>query len=283
MSQLTHDNFLNWCNSQDRHSLVMGIVNVTPDSFSDGGHYLNSKLAVRHALQLIEDGADILDIGGESSRPGATPLSEQEELDRVLPVIQGIREQNNSIPISIDTYKSVVAKKAINVGATFVNDISGFKMDSNMVSTVAELNVPVVLMHMNGTPQTMQKNLKYDNLIQDITSFFRHQIQKGKDAGISNDKFILDPGIGFGKTIEHNFSLIQHLNEFCNLGYPILVGPSRKTFIGTTLNLPVLERLEGTAAAVSASILNGARILRVHDVKEMKRVVTITEKIRTAA
>ena len=260
----------------------MGIVNVTPDSFSDGGQFRKSDKAVRHALQLIKDGADLLDIGGESSRPGAEPISVEEELNRVLPVIQGVRQHNTHIPISIDTYKSTVARASIEMGATIVNDISGFMMDNDMAKTVADLDVPIIIMHMNGTPQSMQKNITYNNLIEEIISFFQQQIRFGKDAGILDCNFILDPGIGFGKTVDHNYSLIQHLNEFCNLGYPILVGPSRKSFIGSTLNLPVLERIEGTAAAVSASILNGARILRVHDVKEMKRVVTITEKIRTA-
>ncbi len=261
----------------------MGIINVTPDSFSDGGKYFRKNSAVNHAMSLIKDGADILDIGGESSRPGAAPISVKDELNRILPVIKLIRKTDSVVLISIDTTKSVVAKQAVEAGADIVNDISGFSLDKNMPSVVSSLDVPVVLMHMKGTPLTMQKKPHYDNLVGEISSFFLNQINVAKSAGIKTEKIILDPGIGFGKTLDHNFTIIQKLNEFCELGYPVLIGPSRKAFIGSMLGLPSHDRIEGTSAAVSAGILNGARIVRVHDVKEMKRVVTITEKIRTAA
>jgi len=261
----------------------MGIVNVTPDSFSDGGQFYQAESAIDHGLSLIKDGAEILDIGGESTRPGAESISKDEEFNRILPVIKGLRKIDQEILISIDTTKSAVAAKAIEAGADIVNDISGLTFDKRMAKVVSKLDIPVVIMHLNGSPATMQKNPHYENLVGEISSFFLNRINVAKAAGIQSNKIILDPGIGFGKTMVHNFTLIQKLNKFCELGFPILIGPSRKAFIGTTLDLPTNERVEGTAAAVSASILNGARIVRVHDVKEMKRVVTITEKIRTAA
>ena len=261
----------------------MGIINVTPDSFSDGGQYFTKKSAVNHAMSLINDGADILDIGGESSRPGAAPISVKDELNRILPVIKLIRKTDSVVLISIDTTKSIVAKQAVEAGADIVNDISAFMLDKNMPTVVGSLGVPVILMHMKGSPGTMQNNPQYNDIIGEISTFFLNQINVAKLAGIKPEYIILDPGIGFGKKVNHNFMLIQKLNEFCKLGYPVLIGPSRKAFLGTTLDLPPDDRKEGTAAVVSASILNGARIVRVHDVKEMKRVVTITEKIRTAA
>ena len=261
----------------------MGIINVTPDSFSDGGKYFTKNTAVNHAKSLINDGADILDVGGESSRPGAAPVPLVDELNRILPVIKSIRNIYPDVLISIDSTKSIVAEQAVEVGADIVNDISGLSLDKNMPSVVSSLDVPVVLMHMKGTPLTMQKKPHYNNLMGEISSFFLKQVNVAKSAGIKTEKIILDPGIGFGKTLDHNFTVIQKLNEFCELGYPVLIGPSRKAFIGTMLGLPSHNRIEGTAAAVSAGILNGARIVRVHDVKEMKRVVIITEKIRNAA
>ena len=261
----------------------MGIVNVTPDSFSDGGQFYHPEKAIIHAIQLINDGADIIDIGGESSRPGANHVLLQEELERTIPVIQKIRQTSPDTLISIDTYKSEVAIQAIEAGANMINDISGLTMDETMPNIAADLGVPIVIMHMQGTPANMQIKPRYKDLILDITSFFSDQIKLANTAGIEMAHIILDPGIGFGKTIDHNFQLIQNLNEFYKLGYPILIGPSRKSFIGTTLDLPTEDRLEGTSAVVTAGIMNGARIVRVHDVKEIKRVVTITEKIRTAA
>jgi len=280
---VTPNSFQNWCQDPDRATLVMGIVNVTPDSFSDGGQFYHPEKAIIHAMQLINDGADIIDIGGESSRPGANHVLLQEELERTIPVIQKIRQTSPDTLISIDTYKSEVAIQAIEAGANMINDISGLTMDETMPNIAAGLEVPIVIMHMQGTPANMQIKPRYKDLILDITSFFSDQIKLASNAGIEMARIILDPGIGFGKTIDHNFQLIQNLNEFCKLGYPILIGPSRKSFIGSTLDLPTEDRLEGTSAVVTAGIMNGARIVRVHDVKEIKRVVTITEKIRTAA
>ncbi len=275
--------FYDWCQNPNRETLVMGILNVTPDSFSDGGLFYNTDEAVSHALQLIEDGIDIIDIGGESTRPGAEKISEEEEIQRTIPVVKQIRELSSEIIISIDTTKPIVAQKAIQYGANIINDISGFSFDNKMIDVVRESKVPVIIMHMQGEPSNMQNNPVYDDLIIDISSFFKSKIKLAIDAGIKKEQIILDPGIGFGKTVSDNFQLINQLNEFCKLGLPIMIGPSRKSFIGTTLDLPVDDRLEGTAAAVAVGVMNGARIVRVHDVKEIKRVVTIVEKIRTAA
>ena len=275
--------FYDWCQDSNRETLVMGILNVTPDSFSDGGLFYNTDEAVSHALQLIEYGIDIIDIGGESTRPGAKKISEEEEIQRIIPVVKQIRELSPEIIISIDTTKSMVAQKAIQSGANIINDISGFSFDNKMIDVVRESKVPVIIMHMQGDPSNMQNNPVYDDLIIDISSFFKSKIKLAIDAGIKKEQIILDPGIGFGKTVGDNLQLINQLNEFCKLGFPVMIGPSRKSFIGTTLNLPVDDRLEGTAAAVAVGVMNGARIVRVHDVKEIKRVVTIVEKIRTAA
>ena len=275
--------FYDWCQDPNRETLVMGILNVTPDSFSDGGLFYNTNEAVSHALQLIENGIDIIDIGGESTRPGAEKISEEEEIQRIIPVVKQIRELSSEIIISIDTTKSMVAQKAIQSGANIINDISGFSFDNKMIDVVRESKVPVIIMHMQGDPSNMQNKPVYDDLIIDISSFFKSKIKLATDAGIKKKQIILDPGIGFGKTVGDNFQLINQLNEFCKLGFPVMIGPSRKSFIGTTLNLPVDDRLEGTAAAVAVGVMNGARIVRVHDVKEIKRVVTIVEKIRTAA
>jgi len=275
--------FYDWCQDPNRETLVMGILNVTPDSFSDGGLFYNTDEAVSHALQLIENGIDIIDIGGESTRPGAKKISEEEEIQRIIPVVKQIRELSPEIIISIDTTKSMVAQKAIQSGANIINDISGFSFDNKMIDVIRESKVPVIIMHMQGDPSNMQNKPVYDDLIIDISSFFKSKIKLATDAGIKKKQIILDPGIGFGKTVGDNFQLINQLNEFCKLGFPVMIGPSRKSFIGTTLNLPVDDRLEGTAAAVAVGVMNGARIVRVHDVKEIKRVVTIVEKIRTAA
>ena len=272
-----------WPDGWREKTCVMGVINVTPDSFSDGGLFYNTDEAVRHALQLIEYGIDIIDIGGESTRPGAKKISEEEEIQRIIPVVKQIRELSPEIIISIDTTKSMVAQKAIQSGANIINDISGFSFDNRMIDVVRESKVPVIIMHMQGDPSNMQNNPVYDDLIIDISSFFKSKIKLAIDAGIKKEQIIIDPGIGFGKTVGNNFQLINQLNEFCKIGFPVMIGPSRKSFIGTTLNLPVDDRLEGTAAAVAVGVMNGARIVRVHDVKEIKRVVTIVEKIRTAA
>jgi len=262
-------------------TLVMGVLNVTPDSFSDGGQFLDTKSAVCHALRMAEQGADIIDIGGESTRPGSDPVSINDELARVIPVIEGIRGES-SIPISIDTYKSIVARAAIAAGANIINDISGLNFDPEMVNIVRDHRVPIIIMHIKGTPKNMQVDPQYDDLIQEVIDYFQKQIDFCRDNGVPKSKIILDPGIGFGKRLNDNFILIRELKRFTELGYPVLIGPSRKSFIGLTLDLPVEQRFEGTAAAITAGIMNGARIIRVHDVLEMKRVQIISDKIRGA-
>ena len=275
--------FQNWCINPDRKTLVMGIINVTPDSFSDGGKYVKIKNAINHAKKMVDDGADIIDVGGESTRPGAKEVSSSEELRRVIPVVESIRLNFPDILISIDTTKSVVAHKAIKAGADIINDVSGLNSDIEMVGVVANLKVPIIIMHMKGNPKNMQINPKYKNLIGEITSFFEKKIKIATELGINRNLIIIDPGIGFGKTINHNFEIISKLKEFSKLNLPIMIGPSRKSFIGKTLNLPVKSLIEGTSATITASILNGANIVRVHDVLEMKRVVEISEKIRMMA
>ena len=259
----------------------MGVLNVTPDSFSDGGQFLDTKSAVYHALRMAEQGADIIDIGGESTRPGSDPVSINDELARVIPVIESIRGES-TIPISIDTYKSIVARAAIAAGANIINDISGLNFDPEMVNIVRDHRVPIIIMHIKGTPKNMQVDPQYDDLIQEVIDYFQKQIDFCRDNGVPKSKIILDPGIGFGKRLNDNFILIRELKRFTELGYPVLIGPSRKSFIGLTLDLPVEQRNEGTAAAITAGIMNGARIIRVHDVLEMKRVQIISDQIRGA-
>lgn len=276
------ESFQDWCINPDKETLVMGIVNVTPDSFSDGGEFYSSKDAIAHAFKLINEGADIIDIGGESTRPGATEISSSDELKRVIPVIQGIRSNNPDILISIDTTKAIVAKEAVEVGANIINDVSGLSFDSQMPMTVASLNVPIIIMHMKGNPRNMQKNPEYKDLIDEILNYFKERIKIATKAGIDREMIILDPGIGFGKTVEHNFQILSKLNKFNKLELPLLIGPSRKSFIGLTLNLSPEDRVDGTAATVALGVNNGARIVRVHDVEKMKRVVIITDRIRNA-
>ena len=273
--------FRKWLKHTNRNTLIMGILNVTPDSFSDGGKFIHLGKALSQAQYMENNGADIIDIGGESTRPGAVPVSIEEEINRTIPVIEEIRKYSN-IAISIDTYKSEVAEKALLAGADFINDISGLTFDSKMIEIVKKFDVPVVLMHIKGTPRNMQTNPTYIDVIKELLEFFSFQIQKALDIGIKKEQIIIDPGIGFGKQLNDNFILIQRLKEFSELGFPILIGPSRKSFIGLTLDVPSEDRLEGTLASVSASILNGASIVRVHDVKEVKRAVIITDKIMEA-
>lgn len=259
----------------------MGILNVTPDSFSDGGNYLETEKAIAHGVALIEEGADILDIGGESTRPGSDPVTAEVEAARVIPVIKQIRRQSDCL-ISIDTMKAEVADAAIRAGADMVNDVSGLRSEA-MRKVAADHKVPIVIMHMKDNPKTMQDSPDYASLLDDITSFFQQQIDAAVLDGVPSDNIIVDPGIGFGKTAEDNFELLRKLDVFLTLQKPILIGPSRKSFIGLALNLPEHERMEGTSAAVTAGILNGASIVRVHDVKEMKRVAAIADKIRGIA
>jgi len=261
-------------------TLIMGIVNVTPDSFSDGGRFVEAEQAVAHGLQLIEEGADIVDIGGESTRPGSTPISVREELDRILPVIRQLGRQNRAL-VSVDTYKAEVAQQALAAGACIVNDISGLTFDDGMAAVIAATGAGLVLMHIKGTPRDMQRAPSYEDVIAEISGFFSRQKQKALAAGVAADQIVVDPGIGFGKRLQDNLRILAELSR---LGQetPVLVGPSRKSFIGTILNLPAHERLEGTAAAVTAAILNGAAAVRVHDVRAMKRVAAIADAIRRA-
>ena len=274
---------LTWKNFNFDFSLktyIMGILNITPDSFSDGGFYLNKNRAVDQALKMQDEGADIIDIGGESTRPGAKKVPVKEETRRVVPVIKELAEKLK-IPVSIDTYKSAVAKTALSAGASMVNDISGLRFDPKMPEVVAAYKVPVVIVHIKGAPKDMQKNPFYNALIPEIMDYLREGIEIARNAGIADDKIIIDPGIGFGKTVGHNLEIIKRLREFAGFEIPILIGPSRKSFIGKILDgLPVTERLEGTAAAVAISIFNGANIIRAHDVKAVVRVAKIADAIK---
>jgi dihydropteroate synthase len=255
---------------------IMGVLNVTPDSFSDGGSFLDSELAIRRGREMVDEGADFIDVGGESTRPGSDVLPADEELHRVVPVVEALAKSID-VPISIDTYKSAVAERALDAGAVVVNDISGLRFDPLVAEVVARRQASIVLMHIQGTPKTMQIDPHYENLIDEICSYLQDGIRIAESKGI--EQIVVDPGIGFGKTIEHNLEIVRRLKEFQRLGYPVLIGPSRKGFIGKILDLPVDQRMEGTAAVVAASILNGANIVRVHDVKAMKRVTRIVDAI----
>jgi dihydropteroate synthase len=258
----------------------MGVLNVTPDSFSDGGLHFDTGKAVDHAIRLVADGADIIDIGGESTRPGSREVALDEELRRTIPVIDALVSKIR-VPISIDTYKAEVAKRALDAGASIVNDISGLRFDPRMAEVVASRGIPVIIMHIKGTPRNMQSNPCYEALIPEIMDYLRVSISIATDAGIDGHKIIIDPGIGFGKTFYHNLQIVKHLEEFALLQKPIAVGVSRKAFIGKILGGASPEdRLEGTAAAVAIAIFNGAHIVRVHDVKEMARVAKVADAIK---
>ncbi len=262
-----------------KRTLVMGIINVTPDSFSDGGKLVDAGAAVRRGVEMEEEGADILDVGGESSRPGAMTVSEEEELRRVIPVVEGLAARVG-IPISVDTAKAKVAKAALEAGAEVVNDITALNGDDRMAEIAAELKAPVVLMHIRGTPRTMQEgDLSYGDLFFEVIDHLAGSIRLALDAGVDPDRIIVDPGIGFGKGLRDNIRLLKGLGEFKVLGKPIMVGTSRKAFIGAITGREAAERLEGTAATVTAAILNGAHIVRVHDVGFMKRVAAMADAI----
>ncbi len=262
-------------------TLIMGILNITPDSFSDGGKYVNEGDALIHALEMIDDGADIIDIGGESTRPGAKAISTAHELDRIIPIIEAIRKKS-AIPISIDTYKSEVAKVAFSAGANIINDISGCRFDPKMPELAADLGCPTIIMHIKGTPKDMQTNPTYEDLIMEIQDYLRASIEMLTTAGLRKEQIIIDPGIGFGKTTEDNLCIMNHLDEFEKLDQPILMGVSRKSVIGNVLNRPANERLLGTAAATAVNIMKGAHIIRIHDVHEMKDVAKMTDAIVNA-
>jgi dihydropteroate synthase len=261
-----------------KKTYIIGIVNVTPDSFSDGGRFLDPGVAIKHAVKLVEDGADILDIGGESTRPGARPVSLEQELERVLPVIEGIRDSLD-VPVSIDTYKEEVAREALDSGANIVNDISGLRNSPGMAKLVAEREVPAIIMHMQGQPRNMQMEPSYEDVVREITDFFRAQVKVAMDAGVADDRIILDPGIGFGKTVEHNLEIIRGFEKFRDLGFPLLIGTSRKSFIGKILDVETDGRLEGTIASTVAGVMNGADFVRVHDVRELRKAMIITDRI----
>jgi len=261
---------------------VMAILNVTPDSFSDGGLYSSLEKAVAAGIQLVEAGADLLDIGGESTRPGAEAVSPDEELRRVIPVIQALAGKID-VPISVDTTKAIVAREALAAGAEIVNDISAMRFDAQMPATVASTGAAVVFMHMRGVPRTMQQgDLHYASLIGEIVEFLRERLNDADDIGILKDRIIIDPGIGFGKTKSDNFRILKYLDEFKVLGRPILTGPSRKSFIAQDSDHGPQDRLEGSAAAVTAAIMNGCHIVRVHDVRAVKRVVAVADAIHGA-
>jgi len=262
-----------------RKTHVMGVLNVTPDSFSDGGLFFNRDRAIEHALEMVRDGADIIDVGGESTRPYAEAVSLQEELDRVVPVIERLREVIN-VPISIDTFKAEVARKALEAGASMINDISALRFDPEMVSIAARFQVPVILMHMQGEPRNMQDNPTYGDLVEEILAFLRDAVERAVQGGVRRDRIILDPGIGFGKTFDHNLILLRDLERFRSLGLPLLVGTSNKAFIGHILKREPHERTTGTMATVAAAVLNGAHIVRVHAVKEAVETVRIIDAIK---
>ena len=259
---------------------IMGILNVTPDSFSDGGKFLDIKSALNHAKEMISEGADIIDIGGESTRPGAESISEEKELNRIIPVIKELRKIDRDIIISIDTYKSSIAKEALENGADLINDISGLRFDPLMVNVARDSKVPVIIMHIKGTPRDMQKNPHYDDLIRELLEYFEERIDTLNKAHI--EQIVIDPGIGFGKNPEDNLKIIKHLEEFTIFNLPILIGVSRKSFIGLVLNEPVENRLFGTMAANAIALENSANILRVHDVKPHKELIKMFEAIKNA-
>jgi len=257
--------------------LIMGIINVTPDSFSDGGKFLDPEAAVAHALNLEKQGADIIDVGGESTRPGSDPVAPEDELKRVIPVVRGIRQKSRII-ISIDTYKAGIADQALHTGASWINDISGLRFDSNMVKVAKKWDCPVVVMHMKGQPKTMQQNPFYQDVLTELLDFFRERIQYLNKKGIK--KLILDPGIGFGKRLEDNLNILRHLEQFKGFGLPLLIGTSRKSFIGAITGQPAGKRLAGSLASQIWAVLKGVQIIRTHDVAETKESMAIINEIR---
>ena len=268
----------------DKQTVVMGVLNVTPDSFSDGGRHFSVDDAVSHAISMVKDGADIIDIGGESTRPGAATVSLKEETNRVIPVIEQLINTID-VPLSIDTYKAKIAQKALDAGVNMVNDTTALQSDKLMANTISEYEVPVCLMHMKGNPRNMQIAPKYNDVVGEIRLFLKERAEYAMFCNIKKENIVIDPGLGFGKRtgggIEDNCEILRRLAEFKDLGYPILVGPSRKTFIGNVCGgdtpLPVSERLEGSLAAACLAVANGADIVRVHDVKETRRCVDLAE------
>ena len=261
-----------------KHTRVMGVVNITPDSFSDGGQFLEREKAVEQCLRLVESGAHMLDLGGESSRPGAGAVLEEIELERIMPVLQEVR-QKVSVPISIDTYKAEVARQVLSEGADAINDISAFRFDAKMPAVVKEWDAGIILMHMRGTPQEMQQLPPSLNILQDIRTDLQVAVSKAFQHGVERERIMIDPGIGFGKTVEDNCQILNQLSFLEPLQLPILVGSSRKNFLGRILNRPEGQRSWGSAASVAAAIMRGAHVVRVHDVEEMEQVARVTDSI----
>ena len=264
------------------HPLVMGVLNVTPDSFSDGGRYLRTDAAIRRAEQLAAEGADLIDLGGESTRPGSRSVSVEEELRRVIPVIRGLAGRVR-VPMSIDTSKAEVAHRALEAGAVMVNDVTALRGDPRMAAVVARARVPVILMHMRGTPRTMQCAPRYHDVVAEVRTFLTDARRRAEQAGIAREHILLDPGLGFGKTVAHNLRLLQHLDTLVALGQPIVIGPSRKSFIGRVLDVEVDERLAGTLACVAMAAQHQAHIVRVHDVKATVQFLRMWRAIADAA
>jgi dihydropteroate synthase len=261
-----------------RRTWLVGVVNVTPDSFFDGGLYFEPARAIERALALAAEGADIIDVGGESTRPGSSPISAKEERRRILPVVEVVK-QRPGLLVSVDTTKAEVAEAALTAGADIINDISAGRFDTRMLPLAAESGAGIILMHMKGTPRTMQIAPHYDDLLGEVKTFLRERLEAAESCGLAPESVLLDPGIGFGKKLEHNLALLNNLEAFRELGRPLVVGISRKSFIGKILNLEAHERLEGTIAAAVVSVLRGASLLRVHDLRAIKRAVAVAEAI----
>lgn len=261
------------------HTLVMGILNLTPDSFYDGGRYADPDAALKQARRMVDEGADIIDIGGESTRPGSDPVPLDEELRRVVPIVRKVKEGLKTL-VSIDTYKSEVARRALDAGADIVNDISGVRFDPDMPGLLKSRGCPVVVMHMKGTPKDMQQNPHYDDVVGEVREYFDERVDALCGLGIDRSRVILDPGIGFGKRVEDNLALMARLEDLRVDGLPLLVGASRKSVIGAVLDLPLEERLEGTLALTALAVAKGVKIIRVHDVKENVRVVRMVEAVK---
>ena len=260
------------------NTIIMGVLNLTPDSFYDGGKFTNIDTALKHVEKMISEGADIIDIGGESTRPGSLSITKEQECGRVIPVISEINKNFDTI-ISIDTTKSEVALEALREGASIINDISGLNFDEKIADAVSEYKAGLVVSHTSGRPRVMQENTQYEDLIEDIINSLSSSVKKALDSGVESDSIVVDPGFGFGKTVEQNLLLLKNLHRICELGKPVLIGPSNKSFIGKVLNTEINERIEGTAAAVAIGIANGASIIRVHDIEQMKKVAVMADAV----
>jgi dihydropteroate synthase len=267
-----------WFKTRER-VLVMGVLNVTPDSFYDGGRYAPADVAVARGLQMVEEGADIVDIGGESSRPGAKPVSLDEELERVIPITRRIRQESDVL-LSVDTTKASVAEEALTAGASMINDVSALRFDERMIKIIAKRGAFVILMHMLGIPETMQRSPHYNDVVGEITAFLSDRMAVAIRGGISPKRILIDPGIGFGKRLEDNLNILRSLDRFRELGSPVVIGLSRKSFLGRILNVPVEERLAGTIAANAIAVINGADVLRVHDIKQGRQTADVASRLR---